>query len=47
MSKMSEPPLKPIVAGKDTTAKVVTPPHQNPPSVSESLKNKIKKYNEK
>ena len=47
MSKMSEPPLKPIVTGKDTTAKVVTPPHQNPLSVSESLKNKIKKYNEK
>lgn len=46
MTHGGETPVKNTTVGKVTNNKVVQPPHQNPP-VSEDLKNKIKKYNEK
>lgn len=47
MTHGGETPVKNTVAGKVTNNKAAQPPHQNPPPVSEDLKNKIKKYNEK
>lgn len=47
MTHGGETPIKNTAPGKVINNKAVQPPHQNPLPVSEDLKNKIKKYNEK